>query len=140
MLDILVFVVCSIFVAISATHVYWAFGGRKGSAAAVPSTNGVAAFKPSRTATLIVALLLMLAAVSVILSRVDLNTGFQPWVTSIPATLVALILAARAVGDFHSVGFFKKPSSSPFARLDTRYFSPLCAALSASIVVILLFD
>ncbi|WP_205190355.1 DUF3995 domain-containing protein, partial [Burkholderia sp. LMG 13014] len=46
---------------------------------------------------------------------------------------LALIFAVRAVGDFRYVGFFKRIRGSRFARMDTLYYSPLCAALSLSI-------
>jgi hypothetical protein len=43
---------------------------------------------------------------------------------------VALIFAARAVGDFRYVGFFKRVRDSRFGRLDSALYSPLCVFLS----------
>jgi catechol 2,3-dioxygenase-like lactoylglutathione lyase family enzyme len=39
------------------------------------------------------------------------------------------VFLLRAVGDFRLVGFFKRVRGTPFARWDTRLFSPLCVAL-----------
>ena len=45
--------------------------------------------------------------------------------------VLAVVLLLRAIGDFRYVGFFKRVRGTPFAELDTRFFSPLCLALSA---------
>ena len=44
---------------------------------------------------------------------------------------LALGLLVRAIGDFGYVGFFKRKGGNPFARLDTRVYSPLCLLLAA---------
>ncbi|KAF1023592.1 MAG: hypothetical protein GAK37_03237 [Pseudomonas sp.] len=49
---------------------------------------------------------------------------------------MALILFARAIGDSELVGFFKKVGGSRFARLDTFFYSPLCMALGAGLLVV----
>ena len=51
---------------------------------------------------------------------------------------VALVFAARAIGDFRYVGFSKRVRGSPFARRDTYVYSPLCLLLAALIVVVAL--
>jgi hypothetical protein len=45
--------------------------------------------------------------------------------------VLAIIFAARALGDFRFVGFTKSVRDSRFARLDTRVYSPLCVLLAA---------
>ena len=47
------------------------------------------------------------------------------WAGAAPGLLV------RAIGDFGYVGFFKRKGGNPFARLDTRVYSPLCLLLAA---------
>jgi hypothetical protein len=49
---------------------------------------------------------------------------------------VAVVLAARGVGDFRLVGLFKRVRGTRFARLDSRIYTPLCFALAAGIVVV----
>ncbi len=59
------------------------------------------------------------------------------WIVTASASLLATILALRAVGDFGFVGFFKTRGDGRFAELDTWVYSPLCLALAISILVIL---
>lgn len=59
--------------------------------------------------------------------------GAYPSATGIAIVVLALMFAVRAVGDFRYVGFFKRIRGSRFARMDTLYYSPLCAALALSI-------
>lgn len=125
-----------VFVALAATHVYWALGGRRGSAAAVPSVDGRPLFTPSRGATLGVAAALVAAAVVI--------AGVQEWIAiPVPAMAVrgatfaiALLFALRAVGNFRSVGFFKRPSNSAFASRDTLVYSPLCLGIAVAALVV----
>jgi hypothetical protein len=50
------------------------------------------------------------------------------------APAVGAALLVRVVGDFRHVGLFKRERSTRFARLDTRYFTPLCAALALGVL------
>ena len=50
-----------------------------------------------------------------------------------PRSLLAFVFAARAIGDFGLVGFFKTRGDGAFARLDTWVYSPLCLILAAAI-------
>ena len=56
--------------------------------------------------------------------------GAARWTRWAGAAL-ALGLLVRAIGDFGYVGFFKRKGGNPFARLDTRVYSPLCLLLAA---------
>jgi hypothetical protein len=49
---------------------------------------------------------------------------------------LALGLAARAVGEFKYVGFFKRVRGSKFARLDTLVYSPLCLLLAIGVAAV----
>jgi hypothetical protein len=110
----------SILALLSALHFYWAAGGTRGKAAAVPARDGKALFHPSKRATAGVAVLLAIAAAMVF-------AGLRPaeWV-------LALIFGARAIGDGRWVGLFKRVRGTPFATLDTFVYSPLAAALCLS--------
>jgi hypothetical protein len=50
--------------------------------------------------------------------------------------VLAAVFAARAVGDFRYVGFFKRVRDSRFARRDSRLFSPLCAAIALAAAMV----
>ncbi|MFJ7953603.1 DUF3995 domain-containing protein [Lysinibacillus sp. NPDC096418] len=113
---------------ISFLHIYWAFGGRWGSAAVLPVKEGEhrPAFTPRIWGTLFVAILILLASV-IIIVQVGYLQGFQPnSLSKIGSIVCALVFIIRAIGDFKFVGFFKKIKHSMFARYDTWFYSPLC--------------
>jgi hypothetical protein len=133
---VLVSSTCTILVVLGLLHLFWAAGGKLGGAAAVPSANGVATFKPSRLITVAVAVALFSAAIIVATAGDLFAVPVPRTLTTGPALVLATLLAARAVGDFHWVGFFKTHGDGSFARLDTLVYSPLCLALAASIYLI----
>lgn len=113
---------------ISFLHIYWAFGGRWGSAAVLPVKEGEhkPAFTPRIWGTLFVAILILLASVIIVVQGGYLQ-GFQAnSLSKIGSIVCALVFIIRAIGDFKFVGFFKKIKHSQFARYDTRFYSPLC--------------
>ena len=126
---LLALVLAAIFAALSAIHVYWAFrdGGDLGGA--VPEKDGQPLFRPGPGSCLAVALALALAAGFCLAQG-----GLVPWVPAALARLGVWVLVAvftlRAIGDFRYVGFFKRVRGTRFAKLDTRYFSPLCLLLA----------
>ncbi|MBE7121720.1 DUF3995 domain-containing protein [Bacillus cereus] len=113
---------------ISFLHIYWAFGGRWGSAAVIPVKEGEhkPAFTPRIWGTLFIAILILLASV-IIVFQVGYLQGFQAnSLSKIGSIVCALVFIIRAIGDFKFVGFFKKIKHSQFARYDTWFYSPLC--------------
>lgn len=131
-------VVGVVFAALAAVHVYWAFGGRFGIGSAVPEQGGRPAFSPGKAMTLAVAGALAAASL-VVLGRV----GVAELVSSrlaytVGCAALAIIFAARAVGDRRYVGFFKRVRGTRFARLDSLFFSPLCAALATGCAAVAL--
>lgn len=134
--------VVGIFTFISMVHVYWAAGGKLGSAAVIPqlpaefSSGPRPAFKLTALGALLVAAGLVLIAVLVCLRA---GLYFDPishkalqWGIS----GVAVIMFARAIGDSELVGFFKTVGGSRFARLDTFFYSPLCLVLGVGLLVV----
>lgn len=126
-----------VFIFLSAIHFYWAFGGEWGINDAVPvNTEGRQMLDPGWFATMLVALGLLVFAVVTVG-----NTGvFDALVgrnVIIWATRgIALLFTLRAIGDFTYVGFFKKIKNTPFARNDTRMFSPLCALIAVLSIIV----
>lgn len=95
---------------ISFLHIYWAFGGRWGSAAVIPVKEGEhkPAFTPRIWGTLFVAILILLASV-IIVVQVGYLQGFEAnSLSKIGSIVCALVFIVRAIGDFKFVGFFKK--------------------------------
>lgn len=107
-------------------HVYWALGGARGAAAAIPTVDGRPLLSPSPAATLVVAALLAVSAGLLV-------GGIAEWsprvVFRVGCGGVGLVLLARAIGDRRSVGLLKRQRGTEFARRDTRLYSPLCLGL-----------
>ena len=124
--DVLGILAAVIFAALSGLHGYWALGGSSGTAAVIPTVEGRATLSPSAFATWVVAFLLALSA----LLLVGGVAGWEPtWVFRIGCGGLAVVMLARAIGDFRTVGFFERVRDTQFARNDTRYFAPLCLGL-----------
>ncbi len=122
------------FLLIAAIHVFWALGGRIGRTAAVPERDGKPTFKPGPLATFAVAVALVIAAILIAVHLGWLTSPLPPIVVRVLVWLLALVFAMRAIGDFRYVGVFKRVTGSRFARLDTRIYAPLCAALAIAVV------
>jgi hypothetical protein len=123
----------AIFASLSLLHAYWACGGRALKGAAVPEVEGAPAFKPSAGATWLVAVALLGAGVLLALLGGVVEAGVTRSLLVWPSGALAAVLLARAIGDRRLVGFFKRPSTSRFARLDSQLYSPLCLVLALAI-------
>ncbi len=108
---------------------FWALGGRLGSASVIPEVNGERAFTPTPLATLAVALALFLAS-CLVLGRAGVFGSRAAEHFKWPVFILGFALLMRAVGAGGLVGFTKRVRGTSFARWDTRLFSPLCLALS----------
>jgi hypothetical protein len=129
------------FTVISLIHVDWALGGRLGTTAAIPHVPGAAgstvpAFKPGMALTLLVASALASVAVLVALRAGLFGLPLPHWTIQVAIGVVAIVMFARAVGDFRLIGFFKRTTGSRFAQLDTWLYSPLCVALGIGLAVV----
>jgi|ERR1700684_463353 uncharacterized protein DUF3995 len=117
-------------------HVYWAGGGRWATGASVPSNGDKPAFVPGRASTLTVAMLLWAAAL-VLLGRVGVWGPWIPrWLFVAGAWMLALVFAARVVGDLRWFGVFKRVTGTPFAWWDTWLYVPLCAMLAVAALLV----
>jgi uncharacterized protein DUF3995 len=130
-------ILATVFAALAAIHVYWAAGGLRGAAGAIPETEaGSRLFHPGPALTMVVAGLLALAGAMMLL-RVGIAPTFVPRVLGrAGAWGVAIALVARAIGDFNYIGFLKRRRATRFAHLDTRLYSPLALALGVGAAVI----
>ncbi len=117
---------------ISLLHVYWALGGGWGIAVAIPTESGNKVFTPSTGMTLLVALLLSIAALF-LLWEIEIIPSFIPqMIIRSGSWICMLVFGLRVVGEFNYFGIFKKKKDTYFAKMDSILFIPLCVFLSFS--------
>jgi len=120
----------------SLVHIYWLLGGRVGQLAAIPEIDGKPVFQPSTAATFVAAVALALCAVMIAATAGILTLPLSHAVLAWLTRALAVVLLARAIGDFRLVGFFKRIRHSRFAQLDSVLYSSLCLALAIGTTVI----
>ena len=136
-MNIVAIILITIFLSLSAIHIYWAFGGTALAENAIPKTDGTPAFQPGKAATLLVAVgLAALALLVAILAWPSVLNAEYLTYAIYAGWAACIIFAARAIGDFKYVGFFKRITNTNFARLDTKYYAPLCVVLSVSLGIL----
>jgi Protein of unknown function (DUF3995) len=134
-----------ILLAISGIHFFWAFGGRWGVDAAIPtSQDGKKTLSPDIFATLVVAFGILAMAL-LHLEKIQmggipcLGLPIPAWINAYGLKIISGIFLIRAIGEFRYVGFFKKIKNTKFANLDTKYYSPLCLILSVNAFITALY-
>jgi len=119
---------------IAAIHFYWAMGGSAGKAGAIPTIGATPIFAPTRHAAAAV------GGASFLMAALVAATGgaAAPSAPALPiaSALLALAFAARAVGDFRYVGFFKQVTGGAFTRRDSYLHSPLRLLIATLIGVV----
>jgi len=114
---------------LSLLHVYWASGGRWGSAYTVPTVSGRRMFDPSPLATWAVAGLLGISVV-LVMSKVGWIRTPLPVLVDVGVWGLSLVFLLRTVGNLRSFGFFKTIKDTPFAHWDTCLYTPLSLLLA----------
>ena len=111
-------------------HFYWAAGGGAGKVAAVPHVGEKPLFVPSKLSTIAVGVAL-LGMGAMVLWRINaISLPFPRVWSTVGTSLIAVAFTLRAVGEFKYVGFFKRVRGTQFARMDTRFYSPLCLGVA----------
>jgi len=139
MTTVITFIAIGLLWFISVLHIYWAFGGRWGTAAVIPVKKGEQQpiFKPRKFGTILVAVLILLASFILIFQAGYLVSFQVNTITNIGSIICAIVFMIRAIGDFNYLGFFKKIKHSQFARFDTLIYSPLCLYLGFTYIILL---
>jgi hypothetical protein len=138
MVHALAFVVCAVFQFLALWHFRMAFMRPTGVTGAVPSIDGKPLFVPSTQGTLLVGIVLTSFAGLVAATAGFVDVGLPAIALVWLSYGLALGLLARAVGDFKYVGFSKRVRGTPFARLDTWIYSPLCLLLALGVALVAL--
>lgn len=137
MANVITWIVVGILFLLSAIHLYWMFGGRKGTMAVIPRKGSELLFRPTKGATGIVAGALALAGWFVLeLGEVVTWHTFPNWFYTYAGWGLAAIFLIRAVGDFRWLGFFKKEVGTLFAKWDTALYSPICLFIGLCLLLI----
>ncbi|MCJ7832036.1 MAG: DUF3995 domain-containing protein [Actinobacteria bacterium] len=111
-------------------HLLWAFGSDTLKAHTFPEDPET--LKPLSEPGWFACLIAAGAAGTLAALLVDV-AWFSPPVLLWWATTAALLVASiRVIGDFEHIGFFKSLTTTPFARADTRLYTPLFVSLAAA--------
>lgn len=118
-------------------HFYWAFGGQIGLDKALPTKDGKQLLNPSNELTLLVGIVLIgFAYIAYALQFYDFTVNENRNFYIYSGIFLSAIFTLRAIGEFNTVGFFKKIKDTEFAVYDTKYFSPLCLILGVIFAVL----
>ncbi|WBL32233.1 DUF3995 domain-containing protein [Sinirhodobacter sp. HNIBRBA609] len=136
--DLAALFICTGLTPVVLFHLYWASGGRKGADLVIPTRpkDGTKLFEPKPLATLSV------AAFLVAMGLLAASKWFgQPLVVSAQVLSwfqmgAGVIFSARALGDFHHIGFSKRVRGTPFAWWDDRLFSPFVLMIGIAFFIL----
>ena len=139
-MTVLAFALSAILLLITAAHVYWAIGGiwpgtdGASCARAVVGFRGVDAM-PSRFACFAVAACLGLVTLWPLALEHVFATPFDGVGLSATAIMIGLAFLARGVLGF-TPWWRRMAPEQPFARLDRRFYAPLCLLIAAGFLVL----
>lgn len=128
---VLAYMVGAVLFLVGCVHLYWLFGGRGGFAIAVPTRNDTKQpfFRPRRFEIAAVTLIFWAAAVLLLMYAEIIPAIGPSWLPMFTGWSLAVVFLLRAIGEFRALGFFKSIRNTPFARMDTLIYSPLCLIL-----------
>lgn len=119
-----------LFLTLALIHFNWVIGNAWGFDAALPTKeNGERVLNPKKLDSAIVGFGLTLFASFYFIKSSVFPIALPAFFLAYGGWTISLIFLLRAVGDFRYVGFFKRIKGTRFAKMDTRYYSPLCLCL-----------
>ena len=128
---------CTLFFILALIHFNWVFGGSWGFAASLPTKeSGERVLNPKKIDSAVVGLGLLAFGVFYLLRTGLFSFELPSWLVTYGGWIIPAIFPLRAVGDFKYIGFFKKITRTPFGKLDTKFFSPLCLFIATLGVLI----
>ena len=136
---LLAWLLSAVFTLIATLHVYWGIGGvwpgtdQKSCARAVAGFKGVETM-PSPSAAFAVAAVIVAAALVALALGGVFAQPFERLSLAGVAVFVGLVFAGRGVFGF-TPWWRRLTPEMPFARLDVRYYSPLCLLIGAAFAV-----
>lgn len=116
-----------LFLFLSGIHFYWAFGGKWGAGAVIPTKDDTqAVMNPGMVATLVVAVGLLAFGLLPLIISGTIHVPIPLWLHHSGLWMIAGVFTLRAIGEFNYVGFFKKHKHTKFGKNDSNIYSPLC--------------
>lgn len=94
---------------------------------------------PTSMHCFVVAIGLLAFAIFTLIKVQLISFDLPPLMVNNGLLVISAIFILRAIGEHKYVGFFKKVRQTPFGRLDTRYYSPLCLAIGIMGVILELY-
>lgn len=130
-------VLAGTFAVLSVLHFYWGIKGSATGLSVVPvNAEGKLLFTPSRFDSFMVGIVLLVFFVFVLIKTQWIHFILPHWIMSYGLWFIAVLFLLRAIGDFKYMGFGKKINGTPFARMDTLLYTPLCLILALSAIVL----
>lgn len=137
-MNVLIILLSIIFLCLSLIHLNWAIGGKWGFDNALPTNEkGERVLNPRKIDSAIVGVGLLFFAIFYFLKLEYVSINYQKWINYM-GWIIPIIFILRAIGDLKYVGFFKRIKTTKFARLDTKYYSPLCLLIGVIGIIIAL--
>jgi len=141
-MTILAIIMFSVLFITAALHAYWALGGlwpgrdETSLAKTVIGATGIDKMPP-RVVSFVVALAIFAAAIWPLMWRSIIPYPFPQGLVWLGMLVLTVIFLGRGIAGYLPI-FRNSFSQQPFARLDRRYFSPLCLALGVGYAVLLI--
>jgi len=134
-MTVLALVLSAVLTLFAALHVYWGIGGiwpgsdPRSCARAVVGIAGIEAM-PSMSASLAVAAAIIAAALVALALGGLFASPFEQVPLAGAALFIGLVFLGRGIAGF-TPAWRRLTPEMPFARLDMRYYSPLCLVIGA---------
>lgn len=128
--------------ALAGVHAYWGFGGfwpaanPENLARAAVGTPGIRRM-PTPASCFVVAALLAAIASWPLFAAGLLPEAWPSWLAQLAGAGIAAVFLGRGVAGYTEAWRRRFPEQ-PFATLDRRYYSPLCLALGAGFLALLI--
>lgn len=131
-MELIVLFIAAIMGLVAIVHYYWAFGGKKWSSAVIPtSSHGEMAFKPGAGMTFAAATVFLVVAIYFFLLAQFVSYSLPVSITKWATWTIGGVFILRGIGDFRYFGLFKQIRETRFAKMDSRYYTPLVFILGA---------
>lgn len=135
------FLLFTVFISLSAIHIYWGFGGSWAIDVVFPTKEDGSKMynRPGKTATFVVASGLFMFGLFYLIKVQVFQMAVPIILEQYGYWVIAIIFLLRATGDFNYIGLFKKVKTTPFGIQDSRVYTPLCISIVLLTLVLIFF-